>query len=384
MPVDPVTVLICDADLTPITNPVTTYTSVNLELRFNEVGSGELTAPADPWLVDALTTPGINIVVLRGTEIWGGGPIEKPGALNWGPEGGVGTIRANFATHELWLARRRVYPDPTLASTSGLQPAAYTVTAANAEVTMRDLVNRGGGAGALAARQVVTLGALASVGSNVTYTADFDQSLPDALRDVAKAGGGLGYRVDQTGIGGSSAREFVVYDPVDRSAAVRFSRSIGNLRSLQTDPEAPTATVAIVSDGAGTIVERENAAAVALWGRIEVFVSASGTETAGTTELEQAGDLALLDGAETVGVRAEGVDTDWLRYGTDYRLGDIVGVEIAPGYGVSVLVAAAKLSATPETGAIVTTTLGQPERVSNRTVWAIRELTRRVSRLERS
>lgn len=386
MTVDPVTVLVCDGDLTPITNPVTTYTTVSCEQRFNEVGAGELVAPADQWLVEALTTPGTNIVVLRGTEIWGGGPVEKPGALNWGPEGGVGTIRVNFATHELWLARRRVYPDPAKAATDGTQPAAYTVSAANSEVTMRDLVNRNAGAGALAARQVpnLTLGALATVGSNVTYTADLDQTLTDALRDIAKAGGGLGFRVRQTGIGTTAGLVFEVYDPADRSAGVRFSRSIGNLRALQTDPESPTATTAIVSDGAGLYVERTDSGGTTLWGRIETFVSASGTETAGTTELDQAGDLALLDGAETVGVRAEGVDTEHLRYGTDYQLGDYVGVAIAPGNGVSVLVAAAKLTATPETGAVVTSTLGQPDRVATRQVWAVRELTRRVSRLERS
>lgn len=386
MPVDPVTVLICDADLTPITNPVTTYTSVSCELRFNEVGTGQLTAPADPWLVDALTTPGICVAVLRGQTIWGGGPVEKPGALTWGPEGGVGTIAVNFATWELWLARRRVYPDPALVVTSGSQPAAYTATATNAEVVMRDLVNRNAGPGALAARQVpnLALGALATVGSNITYTADLDQSLTDALRDIARAGGGLGFRVGQTGFGGSAQLEFVVYNPVDRTAGVRFSRSIGNLRALVTDPEAPTATTAIVSDGTAGYVERVDTAATTLWGRIEVFTSASGVETAGTTELEQAGDLALLNGAEKVGVRAEGVDTTWLHYGDDYQLGDYVGVEIAPGNGVSVLVSAAKLVATPETGAIITTSLGQPDRVSTRTVWAIRELTRRVSRLERS
>lgn len=386
MPVDPVTVLVCDGGLTPITNPVTTYTSVSCELRFNEVGSGELVAPADAWLVEALTTPGINIAVLRGQTIWGGGPVEKPGALTWGPEGGVGTVRVNFATHELWLARRRVYPNPTLAVTSGSQPAAYTVTAANSEVTMRDLVNRNAGVGALAARQVphLDLGALASVGSSVTYTADLDQSLTDALRDIAKAGGGLGFRVRQTGIGATAQLLFEVYGPTDKSAGVRFSRSIGNLRALQTDPEAPTATTAIVSNGAATYVERTDTPGTTLWGRIEAFTSASGTETAGTTELEQAGDIALLAGAEQVGVSAEGVDTDWLRYGTDYSLGDYVGVEISPGYGVSVLVSAAKLTATPATGAVITTSLGQSERVANRTVWAIRELTRRVSRLERS
>lgn len=386
MPVDPVTVLICDADLTPITNPVTTYTSVSCELRFNEVGSGELLAPADDWLVEAATTPGIVVTVLRGTQIWGGGPVEKPGAIEWDPASGVGSLRLNFATHELWLARRTAYPDPALAATSGSQPDAYTATATNAEVVMRALVDDNAGVGALAARQVphLDLGALASVGSNVTITTDFDQVLTETLRTVAKAGGGLGFKVRQTGIGTSAQLLFEVYEPVDRSAEVRFSRSVGNLRSLKTDPQAPTCTVAIVSDGTGVIIERTDAAAVTLWGRIEKYVLASGVETAGTTELEQAGDLALLDGAEQVGVTAEGVDTDWLRYGDDYQLGDYVGVEIRPGYGVSALVAAAKLSATPEAGAVITTALGQPERVGSRTVWAVRELTRRVARLERS
>lgn len=381
--VDDVTVLITDSGGTVVTNPVTTYTSTTLQLKFNEVGSGELLAPADDWLVEAVTTPGNQVAVIRQGGVFGGGPIEKPGAIEWGPEGGVGNVRVNFATHEAHLARRLTYPDPTLVSTDAAQPLAYVATATNAEVVLRNLVNLNAGPGALAARQVpdLILGSLASVGTNVDVSTRFE-TLTEVLRTVAVAGGGLGWRIVQ--VGGSL--EFQVYAPADRSGDVRFSRSLGNLRALSTDPEAPTATVAIVGgDGTGdarTIVERTNSTAVTLWGRTEIWVNQGGTGAV-SGELDQAGDVALVEGDEVTGVQAAAVDTQWARYGVDYFLGDLVGVELVPGAAVSDLVTAVTLTATPDRGAEISPTIGT-ERTGSNQARQLRDLVKRVGRLERT
>lgn len=378
---DPVTVLITDDDLQVVTNPVTTYSSIQLELKFNEVGSGELLAPADDWLVEAVTTPGNHVVVVRQGGVFGGGPIEKPGAIEWGPEGGVGNVRVNFGTHEAKLADRLTYPDPSVAATA-TQPQAWTASAVNAETVLRNLVNLNAGPGALTARQVpnLTLGAVTAVGSAVTISTRFEV-LTEVLRTVALAGGGLGWRIDQVGTG----LQFVVYAPTDRSADVRFSRSLGNLRALTTDPAAPTATVALVGgDGTAdlrTIIERTNTPGVTLWGRREVWVNQSGSG-ATSTELNQAGDVALLEGDEVTGIEATAVDTQWARYGVDYFIGDMVGIELVPGSAVSDLVTGVTLTATPDSGAVIAPTIGT-ERVGSRQARALRDLVRRVGRLER-
>ncbi len=368
---------------TVVTNPVTTYTSITCELRFNEVGSGELLAPADDWLVEAVSTPGNRVNVVHQGEIFGGGPIEKPGAIEWNPEGGVGNVRVNFATHEAHLADRLTYPNPALVATDAGQPQAYTATATNAEVVMRNLVNLNAGPGALTARQVpdLTLGALASVGGNVTISTRFE-ILTDVLRTVALAGGGLGWRIVQDG----TDLEFEVYAPVDRSNDVRFSRSLGNLRGLRTEPSAPTGTVAIVGgDGTGDarlIVERSNTPGVALWGRKEVWVNQGGSGAL-STELQQAGDVELLERDEVTGIEATAVDTQWARYGTDYFLGDLVGIELVPGSAVADLVSAVTLAASPDSGAVISPTIGT-ERSGSRQGYLLRELVKRVGRLERT
>lgn len=380
---DQVTVLLTNATGTVVTNPVTTYTSATLELKFNETGSGELLAPADDWLVEAATTPGNRVVLVKAGTVFGGGPIEKPGAIEWGPEGGVGNLRINFATFEAYLGDRLTYPNPALAATDALQPLAYTASAVNAETVLRNLVNLNAGPGAIVARQVpnLTLGAVATVGANVTLSTRFE-ILTDVLRAVAIAGGGLGWRVVQDG----TALEFEVYAPVDRSIDVRFSRSLGNLRALRTDPSAPTGTVAIIGgDGTGdtrTINERSNATGVTLWGRKEIWVNQGGSG-ATSTELNQAGDVALIEADEVTGIEATAVDTLWARYGTDYFLGDKVGIELVPGSAVADYVTAVTLTATPAGGAVVSPTIGT-ERSGPTQARQLRELVKRVGRLERT
>lgn len=379
------TVMITGPDLKPLTDPVP-WSSLDLVLRHNQVGSGVVAAPAQPQLLTALGVNRPRVVVRRDDRVLISGPVEKPGSYKWTAAdhgGGPGTIEVAFADNLVWLARRRVYPNPAQAATAQTT-AYYTATGVNAETLSRTLVNVNAGPGALAARQVtgVALGAVAGVGTPVNLTGRFEP-LTDALRTIAFAGGGLGFRLVDTG----TALQFEVYAPRDRTKHVRYSRALGNLRDLSTSPDAPTCTVALVGGtGVGasrTVVERIDAAAVTRWGRIEAWVDQRGV--ADTTGLVQYGDQALTEGAEKVGLTAVAVDTAHTRLGLDYWLGDRVAVELANGVQIADLVHAVKVTATPDEGEVIMPVIGQTDPTTNKpTTRAIREMLRRLGQLERT
>jgi len=151
---------------------------------------------------------------------------------------------------------------------------------------------------------------------------------------------------------------FEVYEPVDRTGAVWFARSMGNLLSIEHEPEAPSATVALVGGqdaGANrTIIERGTPGD---WWRLEVFVDSAGANN--LTELQQAGDEALADAAEVQRLAVVAVDVDGTRYGIDYLLGDIVAVEAVPGMpDVPDIVSAVEFGWTPDGGETIKPIIG--------------------------
>lgn len=375
----PPVVLIVDADLALLTPPIVDWTSIELEQEFNSVGAGTFTAPATAELIEAVQTDQARVVITRRGEAFTGGPIEQPGGLDWTANEGAGLLRVGFGTWEALLAERLTYPDPNVVA--GAEAfAEYFATLTNAEVTLRDLVNLNAGPGALTVRRVpnLVLGGLASVGSLVDLSTRYEV-LTDTLRRAALAGGGLGFRVVQVG----TTLEFQVYDPLDLTDSVRFSRALGNLRAFKSEPQAPVATVAIVGgDGTGAareIVERTNASAVTRWGRREVWVGESGT----TLELQQAGDAALIEQGEKAGMTATAVETDQAAYGTHYLLGDLVAVEPVPGYATSGVVSAVRFTASPDEGEQLSITVGTGPLVSDTQLALVRQIERRLSRLER-
>jgi len=375
-------VLVCDSDRSVRYGPVA-YTDLSAEITFNGVGSGQFAAPADPGLLDALS-PGATVSVARDGVWWSGGPVEGPGDMDWSPGEGVGLVTVRWATWESLVAPRLVYPQPGVAADSQTATA-WTATAANAETVMRNLVNLNAGPGALAARRVpgLLLGALASVGGNVTVSSRFE-ALLDVLRRVASAGGGLGFRVVQD----SSDLLFEVYETADRSSSVRFSRSLRNLERLTLRPESPRSTVAIVggegSGGTRTIVERQNTAALSEgWLRSEEWVSHSGTG-ATSAELAEVGDAALVEHGPSTGMSCVAVDGPHARFGVDFAVGDLVSVEVGPGAGVVDVVSSASLTSTADAGTRVVVGVGDRKRSTVRQLLMLRELERRIALLERT
>jgi hypothetical protein len=381
-------------DLSLIGQFIDEYTDLQVVLRFNGVDTMVLTAPASPEL-SALAQPGNRLEVLRddgdGWTYLTGGPIEKPGDQDWSADGGAtadpGQIVIYAADDRAELAKRRTYPTPGNDFEHQTVTGKRTFTATNAEVAMRALVNEQAGPGALTNRKVanLVLGTLASVGSNVTYSSRFNL-LTDDLRAIARAGGGLGYRIVRTA---APALAFEVFVPADRSGTVRYSRALGNLRAYSYRSAAPTATVALVGgDGTGTsrvFKEVANSAALAAgWTRNEVFVA---DDTTDTTELTQNGENALAEAGETAQLVATAIDNSDQRFGRDYGLGDVVGVEIdGVGFITDVVTAVTITVATGGTaaGETVQPQIGTGDPFTDSaTLRLLRRLDQRLGRLER-
>jgi hypothetical protein len=378
-------ILFTDRNLAPVGDPLASWSGLDIVGRFNEPGSGSFTTPAIPAVVDQ-AQPGNRVLVIRDGQEFISGPIEKPGPYTWsineGGEQGDGTLQVTFAEDEALIVGRRTFPNPAAAATAQTTVSHWTSTA-NAEVVMRSLVNLNAGPGALAYRRVpqLALGALASVGSAVDFSTRWEP-LGDALRRVALAGGGLGYRTRQVG----TSILFEVFQPDDLSAHVRFSRRLGNLRALTYEPEAPTATRVYVG-GPGELTERiirerVDAAAEAAWWVVEDFVDQTGTDS--TAELDDAGDQHLAENGEQARLTTVTVDTETQRYGEHYNLGDLVSVELYPGVELSQVVRGFHLQASPDGGELVTAVIGTQE-ASRDPMWVKvgRDLARRLGRLER-
>lgn len=369
------TILICDQNGSPITQPIRGshggdtgqggWSKISITHKFNTAAAASFDAKADDELLAAVNTPMARAHIIRDGAWEKCGPIDAPGPFGYeaSRDGlGAGQVTVTFADDLAELAANLVYPDPAHASTA--QTAArYTISAVNAETALRDLVNLNAGPGALAGREVpgLILGDVAGVGSAVTQSFRFTQ-LGDALRAVAVAGGGLGFRVVVTGSLNIDAQiEFQVYQPRDLAGSVRFSRSLGNLRAITFEPSAPTATVAIVGGAdAGidrVIRERSDTAALAAgWRRREVFVDSAGA--ANSTEMDANGDAALASAGATLRMQLTAIDTAWQRYRDHYQLGDKVTAEVWPGYAVSDLIGSVQIEVAADGSEVVTPIIG--------------------------
>lgn len=355
--------------------------------KFNAPGSGTVTVPATPRNT-ALMVPGNRVVVARGGQVWTSGPIETPFDYSWqvgaGEDSTPGRLSIQFTDDLAKIVGYKVYPTPSSDFEHQTTVDAYTRTAVNGELLLRDLVNLNCGPGAIAARLIpgLVLGAVAGVGTNVNFASRFGD-MGDELRSVALAAGGIGFRALQVG----SNVEFQVYQPRDRTAAVRFSRSRRNLTAIQYRSKAPTTTTALVAgqgEGAArTTKEVRDAAAEAAWAwRIEQFVDQRQSNDA--TVLVQAGQEAIAKGAAQYTLSTVTVDTDLQRYGRDYDLGDKVTVEVLPGLDVADLVREVELVADPGSGEFVTAVVGSGD-VSTDPAWLRhgRDLARQLAKVQR-
>ncbi|MFR0351781.1 siphovirus ReqiPepy6 Gp37-like family protein [Streptomyces sediminimaris] len=377
--------LITDEALAVQGDPLTDWTSLDATLKFNEPGSGSVDLVAHSYVMDQLQ-PGNRLVVIRDGEIWMAGPMEIPQDFSWGigsdGEAPPGKVTVNFSDDLARPAGYLTWADP--ASAWSAQPdTAYQITSTNAETIIRTLVDVNCGPSARGDRQIpnFALAAAAGVGSSTSVNTRFEGLLATCRR-VAIDGGGLGFRARQT----SSQIEFEVYAPADLTATARFSEGLGNLRAVTFKQSAPTVTHALVtgSDQATprAYVEVADTTAASTWYRVEELVNGSADDDT-NGELTQDGTESLAGGSAPVELATVTVDTEDLRAGRDYGLGDKVTVALPTGLEVADLVRSIHLQATPESGEYVTSLVGSPEATSDpQMVRLVRELGRRLGRIE--
>ncbi|MGW3166987.1 siphovirus ReqiPepy6 Gp37-like family protein [Streptomyces sp. NPDC001142] len=383
--------LVTDRNLTVMGDPLGGWTRLSCDLNYNQPASGSVTLPARPEYMQLLQ-PGHRLVVIRDGQVWCAGPMEQPQSYTWDlAQNAGGTVTVTFSDDLARVAGYLTYPEPTkgFAAQDTVMDRARTFTNLNAETIIRYLVNENCGPGALAARRIerLVLDDVAGVGGNRSLSTRFEPLL-DACRTAA-AIDGLGFRTRQVG----TEVRFGVYRPVDRTATARFSKGLGNLRSVSFTMAAPLATSELVQGGGDpddtatspnvrVYVEVASGAA-ADWYRVERLVDRTGTLSDVGGELTQAGTLALGDDNPQASLATVTVDTEDLRAGRDYGLGDRVTVVLPTGLEVADIVQTIRLEATPDEGELVTSVIGDSDKTTTTaTVRTVRDLARRLGRLE--
>ncbi|MGW1546606.1 siphovirus ReqiPepy6 Gp37-like family protein [Streptomyces sp. NPDC002346] len=375
--------LVTDKNLNVQGDPIAGWTSVDATRRFNEPATGTVELPATPEVMAQLQ-PGNRLVVIRDEQIWMAGPMEIPTDYSWSVGEGAGTVTVSCSDDLAVLAGYITWPAPASAWTA--QPARdYRLFHGfNTEVIVRTIVNETCGPGALAVRRIPKLALAPAVGTGFTWAVKTRfEPLLEFCRRVAVFGG-LGFRTVQDG----GQILFETYAPADLTRTARFSTGLGNLRSLQYKLSAPAATHVLVagtepdSGTTRTYLERSDTGAAATWWRVEKYLD-GGADTDADGELTTAGDAELAEAGTSVELATTTVDTEDLRAGIDYDLGDRVTVALPHGLEVTDVVRSIHLQATPDSGEYVTAVVGSPNATTDpQTVRLLRTLTRRLGRLE--
>ncbi|WIB69806.1 siphovirus ReqiPepy6 Gp37-like family protein [Curtobacterium sp. MCBD17_026] len=317
------------ADLSRRFDPVRFWSKLIVIERHNVTG-----AKAGAWSVTGLNrglagllTAGNGVILFRdGVKIMSGDIVSiARGATESTVSGWSDTA---------CLDDRLIAPNPTQPWSA--QANAYDNRSGPAETVLLGYINANAGPGALPARRVAGLRVPVSAGRGKTTTVKgrFDK-LGTIAADVAESGG-LHHDIIQGEDDLGPFLQTTVRPVADRSPNVRFGTAgsftgavVG--RDWSYTLERPTVTRAVVAGGgegaARILVERSDIAAEATWGRrTEQIVDQR--QTTSSTELAQAGDDALADGANPVSVSFTVTDQPDVRYRRDWQVGDRVGVNI--------------------------------------------------------
>lgn len=349
--------------------------------KFNNVGTWTVVLPYGHVLADVLRTPGSGIIVTGPDGVLQSGPMVQA-ELAQTIEDPEGTWTITGVDDSIILNDGLAYPSPGVSNVAA-QTVANDIRTGSAETVLKQYVTYNIGPSATTARKIanLTIEADANRGDAVTGSARFE-TLQDLFYPLAQTGG-IGYTVEQVG----TNLQFQVYVPQNRTSTIRMDLQNGKLSKTDYAYVSPKLTRAIVG-GQGEAIERifyeatstDSVAAETLWGRrIETFVDSR--NTALTSELQQAGEEALVDKGKTI-VNLSVVPTDDvnMRYGYDWGLGDLVSVivgdieasatvtEVAIGVesdGVRVIATVGTPTPLSFESKLIATTQSQDVRISN-------------------
>jgi hypothetical protein len=357
---------------------------LTLVLRYNNVGSWNITLPSDHRLVDALRATGAGIIVSVADDVVFSG-YTTAAKLEQSQENPEGDWIIEGVDDSVILAERLAYPVPSDANVTQ-QILAEDVRSGIAETVIKGYVrdNISASAGTVRAIDHLTVETDALRGSNVTATARFT-NLQELLYGLAQTGG-VGFRVEQLGVG----VQFQVFEPVDRSATIRMDLDNGQLTKTEYSYGQPKATRVIVG-GAGEGESRvfyegtttESLAAETAWARrVEKFIDSRGSEDGA---LEQSAKEALVDEGKTiVNMSVTPSDDQTMRFGVDWYLGDRVTIVVGTVEATAIVTEVGINVA--EDGVRIGATVGTPVATDfeSKLVSAQQSQASRISNLERN
>lgn len=322
------------------------YNRMEAIVRYCDVGTWSMDVDASLPEAKLLVEGGGIIVWAEGLDDpLFSGPL-KTISRKWDNSNPGELITFTGMTDELWLNERVIYPLPT--ALIGAQTIDRQTGAMKAAVAMGYLVRRNLGPDALADRihPYVTVDNL-DEGPVINLSARFDV-LGEYLQKIALSTG-YGYQM----IHNEANVRFRIFQPANRSSTVVFSPELGNLAEYGYKLSAPDAMKIIVAsqgEGKDRYLKMYTAPDADLdWSSFapERFVdrrdipikrSATGLPVDPTTnaavtaavllELDQAGAEAVLEASGTASLSVTPIDTETIRFGRDYQLGDIVSVSI--------------------------------------------------------
>ena len=349
--------------------------------RWLGVGGFILTVPSDSEALETLLAPGAGIVVMDGDMVLFSGPVDS------GPDEvavarrelanadtvGTDIVTITGADDLVWLADRLVHPSPV---SGNVAAQAYDVRAGLASTVILAYVSANCGPGAMTDRRTpgLVLGADPGVGAFVTGAGRW-QNLAGFVAELAHQGG-IGISAAQTG------RQIVVsaLAPADRTEQVVFSPQMGNVQAATVETTRVTGTaVYVAGQGEGTLRQVAVATSGAVR-RVETFVDRRDIDNLPELQVIAAAELVNAVGAPSITV--DPIETSSFRYGTDYELGDLVGVQIG-SVRSSERIMTTELTLTAD-GFSRALTLGQPvETGVAGLVQLLRKQSARIGHLER-
>lgn len=363
---------------------LTAWRSLDLVLRFNDVGTWSLETAHDNAEARLLTKTG-GIIVTR--EIGGVATTIFSGFV-WTEYGFTATtFRCSGYSDDalLWQPAR---PTPGIPSPPWTDD--YYVETNTASTVMRNLVNVNLGPSAVIPWQNLNIYFPTDplLGSVITVRGNLQPILTLlAELSITPYAGGLGFYLRQSDTQVQKV-EFTVYAPPDKSADAKFSIDLGTAAEYQDIAEAPEANHVYVLGGDGfganrTVIETLDSDSIAEWGRrISTVIDMRGTSDVGELNVRAAEAIAGVSTLRKVSVVP--FDVPSLQYGVDYDLGTLVTIVTAGGETVD-LIRQVDISLDPQRGAVITPSVGQGDGSDEeRSQTITRTIQNRISNLERN
>lgn len=296
--------------------------SVNIIEVLNDIGS---------WTIKSTTpercpfTIGDGIVIYKNGDYYYSG-IAKEYSETYDGFNGVYEWTIKGVSDLDFLNRRVCYPDPETGETT--ETAYYTDTGYLSQVIER-LVNKNMGDLAIRSRREPLYSSVifGDIGSQCSVKLRF-QTLLKAIQQQLDI---QSFSINTLWDADANKLSFVLRKSNDMSHLLLFSTELNSIDSFSYLANAPTGNF-IISGGQGEQTERafayaENSESIEQWGRIEYFHDVRSVEQ---SNIQDDADVTLSkSSSENIGFSAElNADGSYLRYRTDWNLGDYVGLVV--------------------------------------------------------